>query len=245
VENDRLDQPSKNELAPATMDDWFYVSGESELGPFSQEHLRTLLAGGEIGPDTMVRKRSWMDWQRAAVIDVPAGTPKPWDSGLMERRYLYPADPTVAPDTRWRLSRTAIVASAIVASIVVAIVVTVVTIRARTGGNVPPAKESDKLTVPKVAATPEFSWLSPEDQKLLDWVYSQEIVPPGWKSDQPPEPQIAPTPEFSWLTPEDQELLDWLYSQEVAPPAEEPDKPSEPLPGSSDSSTSSPPDMVV
>ncbi len=50
--------------------DWFYVSGTNELGPFSEERLRELLAGGEIGSDTMVRKRSWLDWKRAAAVEL-------------------------------------------------------------------------------------------------------------------------------------------------------------------------------
>ena len=41
---------------------WFYLSGANELGPFSEGHLRTLLAGGEISPDTMLRKRSCKEW---------------------------------------------------------------------------------------------------------------------------------------------------------------------------------------
>lgn len=45
--------------------DWFYVSGTNEIGPFSIEQVQSLLAGGKIGPDTMVRNRSWMEWHPA------------------------------------------------------------------------------------------------------------------------------------------------------------------------------------
>jgi hypothetical protein len=45
---------------------WFYVSGETELGPFSLEQLQKLLADGKIRGDTMVRNRSWMEWQPAS-----------------------------------------------------------------------------------------------------------------------------------------------------------------------------------
>ena len=45
--------------------DWFYVSDETELGPLSREQLQNLLASGEIGADTPVRKRSWMEWYPA------------------------------------------------------------------------------------------------------------------------------------------------------------------------------------
>ncbi|MGA7699735.1 MAG: trypsin-like peptidase domain-containing protein [Thermoguttaceae bacterium] len=58
-------------------DDWFYVSGDRELGPFSREQLQELLAGREIGPDTMVRKRTWMDWREAGTLDLPPATPAP------------------------------------------------------------------------------------------------------------------------------------------------------------------------
>ena len=45
--------------------DWFYVSDETELGPLSREQLQNLLASGEIGADTPVHKRSWMEWYPA------------------------------------------------------------------------------------------------------------------------------------------------------------------------------------
>ena len=50
-------------------DDWFYMLGDEELGPFSGEQLKELLAQARIGPDTMVRKRTWMEWRRARDLD--------------------------------------------------------------------------------------------------------------------------------------------------------------------------------
>ena len=61
--------------------DWFYLSGDDELGPFSGKQLQELLAGGEIGPDTMARKRSWMDWRPAGEIDFRSLAPGPQDNG--------------------------------------------------------------------------------------------------------------------------------------------------------------------
>ncbi len=61
--------------------DWFYVRGDDELGPFSGEHLQELLARGEIGPRTLIRKRTWMDWREAGTLDFLPAEPFLTDSG--------------------------------------------------------------------------------------------------------------------------------------------------------------------
>ena len=120
--------------------DWFYVPNDraTELGPFSQEQLQDLLASGEIGPDTMIRKRSWMDWQKAGTIDLLTTAPKPPDSAYPEQGHAGNTDPVVVPNSRRKPRRTILV----VVSVVAAVLVVAVAVEVRTGGNGPPANES-------------------------------------------------------------------------------------------------------
>jgi predicted amidophosphoribosyltransferase len=65
----------KAEVGPAAMaqdagpDSWFYVRDGQRIGPVSEPELRQLMNNGELGPQSYIRRKSMVDWQRAA--DVP------------------------------------------------------------------------------------------------------------------------------------------------------------------------------
>jgi hypothetical protein len=122
MENDRFDLSSENELAPSAMYDWFCVSGTNEIGPFSQEHLWELLASGEIGPDTMVRTRAGMEWQKAASINLLTIAPRPPDSACAKEEAAGKTDPAVLPSSQRKPRRRALVVASIVAAVLVAVV---------------------------------------------------------------------------------------------------------------------------
>ncbi len=56
-------------------DEWFYVVATDERGPCSRERLQELLGRGEIGADTMIRKRSWMEWREVRTLSVLSAKP--------------------------------------------------------------------------------------------------------------------------------------------------------------------------
>ncbi len=55
------------------MSDWYYVHDNQTLGPVDLDELRRLIAGGTIGPDTLVWHHSLVQWQPARHISQLGG----------------------------------------------------------------------------------------------------------------------------------------------------------------------------
>jgi hypothetical protein len=197
--------------------DWFYVSGESELGPFSTEQVQDLLTRGEITPDTMLRKKSWMDWKRAESVDLNAvGQSGQFPVVVADS---LPLPDVVLPDVEQEGNQKALVgiAAGLVFIAVAALGIYLVlrqgqnrpTAKPPTGSEVEvvgshtgPAKSRSSIS-PAEARESVYEEASPEDQELLDWL----------------DAQLSPGPSSHRLSPEDQELLEWLHSQLGPSPA--------------------------
>jgi hypothetical protein len=206
------------------MADWFYLSGEAELGPFSSEQMQELLARGEIGADTMYRKKSWMDWQPAASVELLSAKLASPDTSNAELRFS-PSDlagtpvaerePAALPVSEQdELLRRKIIVGVAAGALLIAVAAVGIYLATRPGGG-RPAKQpagpvTDVSTTTQPVPSPSrkqlsqieareilYQLASPEDQELLDWIDMQS--PPG--------------PRRYKLSPEDLQLLEWLDAQ--------------------------------
>jgi hypothetical protein len=201
------------------MGDWFYVSGEAELGPFSVEQVQELLARGEIGPETMLRKKSWMDWQRAASVELLAEPPTPPQSTEAEQPSADKTDADVLADVPLTSLTPeepgfSVLMVAAIGGILVAIAALGVYLATRQGETRPPVRQTTNSEPdvagpahPASSAQPTMSLdeifesiydeSSAENEEFLDWL--------DW--------ELFPHVRPHAISAEDDDLRDWLEWQ--------------------------------
>lgn len=56
---------------------WYYLQNGQQVGPVSEERLRALFDGGQIGPDHLVWREGMPEWAQARVAGLVPATPPP------------------------------------------------------------------------------------------------------------------------------------------------------------------------